>query len=57
MIRGTTQGGTGMKKFKLYWRSGDTEIVEGTSIDDAFRRAGYSQGAIKGLDWFEEVKP
>lgn len=45
-----------MRKFKLYWLSGDTEIVEGTSIDDAFRRAGYGQGAIRGLDWFEEVK-
>lgn len=47
-----------MKKFKLHWLSGEPkeEIVEGTDIADAFAHAGYSAGAIRALDWFEEIK-
>lgn len=44
-----------MKKFKLHWLGGKTEIVEGLDIADAFRRAGYGAGAIGALDWYEEV--
>lgn len=45
-----------MKKFKLYWLNGQTEVVSGSDIGDAFRRAGYGGGAIHALDWWEEVK-
>jgi hypothetical protein len=45
-----------MKKFKLHWLGGDTEIVEGNTIADAFARAGYGGGAIRALDWFEPLK-
>lgn len=45
-----------MKKFVLYWLDGKTETVEGSDIADAFRRAGYGGGAIRALDWFEEIK-
>jgi len=46
-----------MIKYKLYWREMDrTEIVEGANIIDAFRRAGYSAGAVHALDWFEEIE-
>lgn len=44
-----------MTRFKLYWLTGTTEIVEGMNIVDAFTRAGYSAGATRALDWFEEV--
>lgn len=45
------------RKFKLHW-IGDSkeEIVEGIDIADAFRKAGYSLGALRALDWFEEIK-
>ena len=45
-----------MKKYKLYWMiAGKTEIIEGANIVDAFTRAGYSAGAVRALDWYEEV--
>jgi hypothetical protein len=45
-----------MKKFRLIWRTGNPEEVEGYDIADAFRRAGYGGGAIRALDYYEEVK-
>jgi len=44
-----------MKKFKLYWLDGKEEVVEGTSIADAFMRAGYGNGAIRALDYYEQL--
>ncbi len=44
-----------MKKFKLYWLGGSTEVIEGSDIADAFRRAGYGGGAINALDYYEEI--
>ena len=44
-----------MKQFKLYWLDGTTEIIEGYSIANAFMRAGYGAGAVKALDWYEEI--
>lgn len=45
-----------MKKFMLYWLDGKSEEVQGESISDAFRRAGYGGGAIQALDWYKEIK-
>lgn len=45
-----------IKRFRLHWHDGKTEIVEGTSIRNAFINAGYGYGAIQALDYFEEVK-
>ena len=45
-----------MKKYKLYWLSAEPQIVEGANIVDAFTKAGYSAGAVRALDWFEEIK-
>ena len=45
-----------MKTFKLHWLSGEVEVVKGYSISDAFTKAGYGAGAIRALDWWEEVK-
>lgn len=44
-----------MPKFKLYWLDGKEEVVEGSSIADAFTKAGYGAGAIRALDYHEEV--
>ena len=45
-----------IKEFKLHWLGGDTETVNGSTIADAFMRAGYGGGAMGALDWWEEVK-
>lgn len=45
-----------MKKFKLYWLDGKTEIVAGRDIADAFSRAGYGAGAVRALDYYEPVE-
>ena len=44
-----------LKTFILYWDDGSTEKVHGTTIDDAFRRAGYGGGAIAALDYYKEI--
>jgi len=49
---------TKTSSFRLYWLNGETEIVEGLDIADAFRKAGYGAGAMSGLDFYsEKVKP
>lgn len=42
-----------MKKFRLYWLDGKTEIVEGNDIADAFSKAGYGAGAMGALDFYD----
>jgi len=44
-----------MKKFRLHWTGGKTEIVQGNTIAEAFTRAGLGAGALRALDWYEEV--
>ena len=43
-----------MKTYTLYWLTGNTEVVKGDSIQEAFSRAGYGSGALQGLDFYEE---
>ena len=46
-----------MKTFILHWLgSNKPETIQGYDIADAFKRAGYSGGAIAALDYYEEVK-
>ena len=45
-----------MKKYKLYWLDGHQEIIEGNDAVDAFNRAGIGRGALRVLDYYEEVK-
>lgn len=45
-----------MKKFIFYWLDRESEEGEGYSVADAFTRLGYGAGALKALDYFEEVK-
>lgn len=44
-----------MKKFTLYWLSGNAEPVEGKDIADAFTRAGYSNAAAGALSLYSET--
>ena len=53
--RSTVRKGNKMKKYILHWLDGTNETVEGDSIEDAFRRAGYGAGAIPALDYYELV--
>ena len=45
-----------MKKYKLYWLDGRTEIIEGNDTVDSFNRAGIGHGALRALDYYEGVK-
>jgi len=47
---------TKIKKFKLHWLDGHTDIVEATSISDAFSKSGYGAGAIPALDYYEDYE-
>jgi len=40
-----------MNKFTLFWLTGKREVVEGNDIVDAMNKAGYSQGAVRALDF------
>jgi hypothetical protein len=43
-----------MKKFTLWWLTGDREVIEGETIANAFSRAGYGGGAMSALDFYSE---
>lgn len=43
-----------METFILYWLDGTLETVTGTSIANAFNRAGYETGAINALNFYEK---
>ena len=45
-----------MKKYKICWLDGHTEIIEGYDVVDAFNRAGIGRGALPALDYYEEIK-
>ncbi|MFH1404589.1 MAG: hypothetical protein ABIH21_00630 [Patescibacteria group bacterium] len=42
-----------MPKFKLHWLHRKIEVVEGETVAQAMTLAGYSQGAVRALDWYE----
>ena len=39
-------------KFTLYWRPGDREVASGRTIAEAMTLAGYSNGAVRALDFY-----
>lgn len=45
-----------MKRFKLKWRDGSVNEVEGADIADAMNRAGFGLGTLVALDYHEEIK-
>lgn len=44
------------KVFKFHWLDGKTEIGKGSSVSIAFMSLGYSGGALRALDYYEEEK-
>lgn len=42
-----------MKKFRLYWGNGKTEVVEGSDFANAVTKAGYGAGAMRALDFYD----
>lgn len=44
------------KTFILHWLDNSEEKVSGIDIADACRKAGLGAGAIRALDYYEEIK-
>lgn len=42
------------KSYRVYWRDGKSEVLNGNSISDAFNRVGYGRGALGALDFYGE---
>jgi len=40
-------------KYTLYWLGGESQIVEGETIQDACSKAGIGGGAIHALDFYD----
>lgn len=41
-----------MSNYTFYWLTGEREVFEGDSPGDALNKAGYSQGALRALDFW-----
>jgi hypothetical protein len=41
-----------MNTYTLFWLTGEKEIVKGKTPAEAITLAGYSQGAIRALDFY-----
>lgn len=42
-----------MNTYTLYWREGISEVVQGDDPAQAMTLAGYSNGAVRALDFYE----
>ena len=40
------------KKYIFYWLTGNKEILEGISPEDALNNAGYGGGSLSALDFY-----
>jgi hypothetical protein len=43
-----------MKTFTLFWLTGKSELVKGNTIAEAMTLSGYSNGAVRALDFYSE---
>lgn len=43
-----------MKTYTIFWLDGKKEIVRGYSIAEAFTHAGYGNGALIAVDFYDE---
>ena len=43
-----------MNTYTLFWLTGESEIVQGDGIAKAMTLAGYSNGAVRALDFYSE---
>jgi len=44
-----------MKRYRFHWRDGKIDEGEGFGVADAFTRLGYGYGALRALDYYEEI--
>lgn len=42
-----------MNKYVLYWLTGKAEVVQGLDIASAMNNAGYGNGALRALDFYD----
>lgn len=45
-----------MSTFCLHWRDGTTQVIHGKDIVSAINAIGYGTGALKALDYWEQMK-
>lgn len=45
-----------MKTFRLHWRDGTVNDVQGNTIAEAMSLAGYGAGSLPALDYWELIK-
>jgi hypothetical protein len=43
-----------MKTYTLFWLTGNSELVNGNNPAEAMTLAGYSNGAVRALDFYAE---
>lgn len=43
--------------YLLVWQDGSKEVIEGATIQDAFNRSAYGNGAMKALDYYRKFQP
>ena len=51
----TKQTKQGERVFRLHWIGGQTEEIKGPSLAEAMTQAGYGAGAVRALDYFEDI--
>lgn len=39
--------------FTFYWRDGKRSVLKGSTVENAFTRAGYDAGALPAVDWYD----
>ena len=44
-----------MNKYRFHWLSGDISEASGKTPAEAFTHLGYGNGALRALDYWEEV--
>lgn len=42
-------------RFTVYWKHGERSVITGKTIEEAFGRAGFGQGAIAAVDWYDNT--
>lgn len=45
-----------MRRFRFHWRDDKMEEGDGHTVSDAFTRLGYGGGALRALDYWEDVQ-
>ena len=42
------------KAYTVFWKDGKSEVIVGPSIEQAFSRSGYGNGAVSAIDFYSE---